>query len=405
VKDSKVNRNKFTESDVQAINAYLSDIGGELSAFGKHALISQYESELADYFGFPYCHLTNSGTNALLSAFFSLHLEHGDEVLASAYTFHSSILPSMLMGAVPVLCDIDSRTGNISVESIIQNITNKTRALVITHNWGHPCNTSTIRELCAKHDLILIEDVSLSVGSTIDGQLAGSFGDITCLSLGSSKILSGGQGGAVLFKDNEMFSRSLLLSHFGARCAEEIASPLLAVHAETGFGMNNRIHVLSAVISHNRFHRLDGLIAQRHERYNLLSKYLRQTRCFNPQYKEESVFLGSWHGYWSSIKDEYLNIITPNKVCEEANEYGLELHPGGYYSPLVSRLLFQTKQEHIFAADEVVNHYRKFNKNAFPGVQDFVRRTFFFPLFLDEDLSLIDHYGKALIKIDNHLAS
>ena len=111
----------------------------------------------------------------------------------------------MQFGAVPIFCDsLDD--GNISPEAIAASITPRTKAVVVTHMWGMPCNMSAIRDILRKHsNVLLIEDCSHAHAAKIDGQFVGTFGDAAAWSLQGQKSISGGEGGITLTKHAEIY--------------------------------------------------------------------------------------------------------------------------------------------------------------------------------------------------------
>ena len=147
----------------------------------------------------------SSATAALHMSLLALGVEARDEVIVPALTFVADANVVCMVGAKPVLADSESlENWNVSAESISKRITKKTRALIVVHFAGYPCETDSIVQLCKENHLALIEDVAHAPGASINGQLCGTFGDTGCFSFFSNKNLSVGEGGMVVATDGQI---------------------------------------------------------------------------------------------------------------------------------------------------------------------------------------------------------
>lgn len=155
----------------------------ELSYYGREGKIMELENSFCQYHNMKFAITTNSGTSALHSAFFAIGLGPDDEVLCPTYTFLATVTPLYQCRAVPVLCDCEADTGNICPQEIKRMITPKTRAVITTHVWGHPCEMDEIVAICRENGLLLIEDCSHAHGASYKGKKIGTFGDVSCFSL------------------------------------------------------------------------------------------------------------------------------------------------------------------------------------------------------------------------------
>ena len=141
----------------------------------------------------------------LHSAFFGIGLQPGDEVIAPTFTFLSTVMPLFVVNAVPVLVDCELDTGNIDPAAIEGAITPRTRAIVVVHINGHPCDMDPIAEIARRRGLRLIEDCSHAHGA-MQGVPVGGIGDVSIFSLQGSKLTAAGQGGLLLTRDREISS-------------------------------------------------------------------------------------------------------------------------------------------------------------------------------------------------------
>ncbi|MGH8933231.1 MAG: aminotransferase class I/II-fold pyridoxal phosphate-dependent enzyme [Egibacteraceae bacterium] len=240
-----------------AATAVLAQLTEAISIPDRSGVIARLEDALQEYLGAKHVVLTSSGTAALHSMFTALGLRPGEEVIAPAYTFFATVTPLLHMGARPVLVDGDE-TGNVDPAAVEHAITSRTKAVVVTHLWGVPCDMRAFTEITTRHGLALLEDGSHAHGATIGERKVGAFGTASAFSLNGPKPLSAGEGGFAMTDDEETYYRLLLHGHYNKRCRAEIpVENPLAVYAVTGMGLKLRIHPLAATIALNQLSRLD----------------------------------------------------------------------------------------------------------------------------------------------------
>jgi dTDP-4-amino-4,6-dideoxygalactose transaminase len=162
------------------------------------------------------CVFVSNCTAALYMSVLALGLEKGDEVIIPSLTFVADLNATIMAGAKPVLADCHSLDDwNISAESIEKCITPKTKAVMVVHYAGYPCDMDPIVELCKKHKLFLIEDVAHAPGATYKGKACGTIGDIGCFSFFSNKNISMGEGGMLSTCNPELFQTLKYLRSHG----------------------------------------------------------------------------------------------------------------------------------------------------------------------------------------------
>lgn len=385
-------RVRFTNDDRDAIRAYL-DGPSTNSYWDRSGVLLALEEQLAAYFGRRWCLLTNSGTSALFSAYVACGIGRGDEVIASVYTYHATVTPLLVLGATPRLVDIEPGIATMDPARVEAAITAKTKAIMVTHQWGHPVDPAII-DIAREHNVALLEDVSLAVGSTGRGRLAGTYGDVAALSLGSTKLLSGGQAGALLTDDDTLWERATLLGHFGGRAAQTVISTELRPYAATGWGMNFRVHPLAVPVIAARLAKLQELTSMRAERFARLSSALASTKVFNPPPTREWATRGSWQGYFAT----YSGGRSVMEVAKRLQSEGLEVHPFG--QPLLHHYaLFQEGVNPFDRLDRGHGTWPAYAWGHFPVAEEQWAQTLAFPLFLDESLDVIDRYGEACIRV------
>lgn len=192
----------------------------------------------------------------LSSHFFSGTLT-SDQVIFPVYTFHATCSPAMQFGITPIFCDMTGN-GNISPDAIAKAITPRTRAVVVTHMWGMPCDMVRICHVLKEYPkILLLEDCSHAHGAMVNGQMVGTFGDGAAWSLQGQKVVTGGEGGIVLTKHLDFHCRQLLWGHYNKRCKTEIPRDHpLAGYSLTGAGLKNRAHPIAISIALNQLRKL-----------------------------------------------------------------------------------------------------------------------------------------------------
>lgn len=176
-----------------------------------------FEAAFGDYLGHgALCTAVSNGTAALHMALLALNVGPEDEVIIPALTFVADANVVRMVGARPVLADCVSQSDwNVSAESIAKKITPRTKAVIVVHYAGFPCDMPNIVKLCRERGLKLVEDVAHAPGASIAGQTCGTFGDVGCFSFFSNKNLSIGEGGMVVACDETISQRLRYLRSHG----------------------------------------------------------------------------------------------------------------------------------------------------------------------------------------------
>lgn len=172
----------------------------------------EFEKRLATFIGVKHLITVNSGSSANLVAFSALTsprlgdraIQPGDEIIGVAAGFPTTVNPILQFGAVPVFVDVELGTYNIDASQIEAAISPKTKAIMLAHTLGNPYNLEVVTALCKRHGLWLIEDSCDALGSTYNGQMIGTFGDIGTLSFYPAHHITMGEGGAVFTNDPEL---------------------------------------------------------------------------------------------------------------------------------------------------------------------------------------------------------
>ena len=169
----------------------------------------EFEKEFANWCGTPHAVSLANGTLALDLCWKILGLKAGDEVICTPRTFLASASSIVNAGAVPVFCDIDPDSQNITPETAARAITPRTKAILCVHLAGWPCDMDGFRDLALAHNLLLVEDCAQAHGATWNGVSVGALSDMAAWSFCQDKIMTtGGEGGMVTTRDHDLWSRA-----------------------------------------------------------------------------------------------------------------------------------------------------------------------------------------------------
>jgi dTDP-4-amino-4,6-dideoxygalactose transaminase len=226
----------------------------------------KFEHNFAEMLGEEvHCTALSSATAALHISLLSLDIKEGDEVIIPALTFVADINVVRMVGATPVLADCTSLDDwNISAKSIEKQITQKTKAVIIVHFAGYPCQMDEIVKLCKERDIKLIEDVAHAPGATYKGQACGTFGEYGCFSFFTNKNLSVGEGGMISSKSKELDQQAQYYrSHGMTALTLERHKGRAITYDITQSGLNYRIDEIRSSLGLVQLDKLNDANAQR----------------------------------------------------------------------------------------------------------------------------------------------
>lgn len=231
--------------------------------------IKKMENTLAEYTGAKFAVAVSNGTAALHCACIAAGIGCGDEVITTPITFAASANCVLYCGARPVFADINPKTYNIDPESIRSHITEKTKAVIAVDFTGQAVQYKEIRELCDKYGLIFIEDAAHAIGTKYNGKQIGSLADMTCFSFHPVKTITGGEGGAILTNDRELYAKLALARTHGIthdKClVEEDLYEGPWYYDEISLGYNYRITDFQAALIINQMKKLEKFVKRRKE--------------------------------------------------------------------------------------------------------------------------------------------
>jgi len=239
------------EEEIEAVVAALRR--GEISgSFGE--TIPRFEEEFAAYCGCKYGVAVSSGSTALHLAVAAAEIGAGDEVLVSSSTNIATALAVIHNQAIPVPVDSESLTWNLDLDLIENLITEKTKAIIPVHLYGHPVDMDRLMEIAQRHNLLVIEDCAESHGATCRNRMTGSFGDMACFSFYANKVITTGEGGMVTTNNAEFAERLRLLRNLA------FSKPRFR-HEEAGF--NFRMTGIQAAMGRAQFAKIEHILSEK----------------------------------------------------------------------------------------------------------------------------------------------
>ena len=228
--------------------------------------VSRFEQEFAKYCGVQYCVGVASGLDALFLALKSLDFKEGDEIIVPSNTYIATILSIANCQLTPVLVEPRIDTYNIDPDKIEEQITPRTKAIMVVHLYGKCCEMDPILEICQRFSLKLIEDCAQAHGAKYKGQIAGSFGDINAFSFYPTKNLGAlGDAGAVVTSDNFQEKRIRYLRNYGS--SQKYHNELI--------GYNSRLDEIQAGFLSIKLQSLDKINAHKRTLANEYTKLLK----------------------------------------------------------------------------------------------------------------------------------
>ena len=259
----------------EQINVITAQLQKSISERDNSGVIGAFEKAFSQFVGRQYAVSFASGTSAIHAMCVASPLQPGDEILCPVYTFFATITPFVYEGVKPVFCDCDP-VGNISIEDLRVKVSERTKAVIVTHMWGVPCDMTAIVAFCKEHSLFLFEDCSHAHFATWGGRRVGTFGDMAAYSL-NQKAITAGEGGVFVTDNEEYRDRALRFGHYNNRCKKEISQDKPYYQfALTGMGLKLRAHPLAMALALNQITHAEDIENRRRANLNILIESARQ---------------------------------------------------------------------------------------------------------------------------------
>ena len=247
--------------------------------------VKTFEERFAEYTGASYCVGLASGLDALWIGCKMLGIGPGDEVIVQANTYIASVMGISMNGATPIFTELDEYF-QIDADKIEEKITEKTKAIMVVHLYGHVADMDKIVSLCKKYNLKLIEDCAQSHGATYKGKMTGTFGDVGCFSFYPSKNLGAfGDAGALVTNDPKIAEETRIYRNYGSEKR----------YYNKVVGANSRLDELQAGLLNVRLSHMDEITEERKRLCANYTNKLCNPSIYLPKERENTSTV--WHQY------------------------------------------------------------------------------------------------------------
>jgi dTDP-4-amino-4,6-dideoxygalactose transaminase len=218
--------------------------------------VQAFEAEIAALLGTRFARAVSSGSAAVHTALAALDISPGEEVITTPITDMGGISPILCQGAIPVFADVDPETLNITAETVAQKISDRTRAVIVTHLFGNPCDMDPIMKLATERDIALLEDAAQAYLAEYRGRYVGTFGQIAAFSLQQTKQITCGEGGFVATESDGLARRARVWADKGWNYESEAPD-------HEFLGLNYRMSELQGAVALAQVRKLTAMVDHR----------------------------------------------------------------------------------------------------------------------------------------------
>jgi perosamine synthetase len=304
-----------------------------ISSKGK--FIKQFEESFSNFIEVDNSIAVSNGTVALHIALLSLGIGKDDEVIVPTFTYIASVNSITYTGAKPVFVDSDPVTWQLDTGKIEEKISEKTKAIMAVHIYGHPCEMDELKRIADKHKLYIVEDCAESIGSYYKGKHVGGFGNISTFSFFGNKTITTGEGGMVCTNSQDLSDLALRLKGQGLAKDQEYFHDII--------GYNYRMTNICAAIGCAQLERIEDILLKKEK---VVKNYLDGFKNLPIEYHQQTGDVK--HSYWMFTiltKSESDRINLRNHLAE----YGIETRPT--FHPVHTMPMYKTKETFEVAED------------------------------------------------------
>jgi perosamine synthetase len=273
----------------------------------------------------------SSGTAAIHAAIGAIDPEPGDEIVTSPITDMGALAPILYQGAIPVFADVDPRTGNLTAATIADRLSDRTKAIVVTHLFGNPCEMGEIMALADRHGLPVVEDCAQAYLATAGGRPVGTIGALGCFSLQQGKHITAGEGGVVVSNDDGLARRARL-------CIDKAWGYGDPAPDHYFLALNYRMSELQGAVALGQLGKLDASVRQREAMAARLSAALEglpgiETPWVHPEHR---------HVFWRYVLRVDPAVVTggPGAVAAALKAYDVASAPRYIQKPAFRCAIF-----------------------------------------------------------------
>ncbi len=266
--------------------------------------VQEFEQLLSSFVKSKYAIAVNSGTAALQAALYALDIKQGDEVLLPSFTFVATANSVLSVGAKPVFVDIRPENYTMDPIDLKKKITKRSRVIMPVHLYGNFSYMDEISEIATKHDLEIIEDACQSLGTTYKKKQSGTFSRMGCFSMYAAKVMTSGEGGAIVTDDKNLFEKLRKIRNHG----------MLHGYDTRILGLNLRLPEICAAIAKVQMKKLPKFLEKRKKNAIILNELLSDLNLILPE-EREGVNV-NWYLYTIATANR-------NKIMKQLNSEGI----------------------------------------------------------------------------------
>ncbi len=278
--------------------------------------VEEFERKFADFHNARYCLGVTNGTHAIELALYVLGIGPGDEVIIPAFTFISTATAVIYCNATPIMADVDPVTFCMKPESLEKAITQSTKAVIPVHMAGHACDMDAICKIAQKNGIKIIEDSAHAHGAEWENRKIGTFGDMAVFSFQNGKLMTCGEGGALITNNKDLYEKAYL-AHGVGRAKDDRS------YAHLILGSNYRMNEFQAAILIAQLERLENMNKRREKNSEILDRLLSEIPGIIPQGKNPGATLNSHYMYMFYYNPTYFGDLSRPEFVDCLIEEGI----------------------------------------------------------------------------------
>jgi perosamine synthetase len=356
----------------------------------KGTFVNALQDQFADLLGIRYAYACASGTSAIHTAIAAIDPEPGDEIVTSAITDMGALTPILYQGAIPVFADVDPRTCNLTARTIEPCLSERTKAIIVTHLFGNPCDMGDIMTLAQAHRIPVIEDCAQAFLAQVNGAVVGTIGSIGCFSLQQGKHITTGEGGLVVTHDASLARRMFLFINKAWGYGDDDPDHYF-------LALNSRMSELQGAVAVAQLPKLSRVVASRIEMATALTQRLQSLAGVETPW----VSPGNVHVYWKYGVRIDARVVPggPAAVAARLKQQGIAAAPRYIQKPAFMCEIFQkqrtfggSRYPFTLARPQVLDY----DRCRFPGTFSALARILVLPWnerYTDEH---VDHIATAM---------
>ncbi len=375
----------------------------------------KFEEEMGKWLEVPHTLAVCNGTAGLLAAMWACGVGAGDEIICPSVTYWASALPALNLGAAINFCDIDPQTLCLDPNDLEHRIGPRTKAIVVVHYCGHPADMDPIMAIARRHGVKVIEDVSHAQGGLYRGQMTGTIGDISVMSLMAGKSFAIGEGGLIATRNKSLWERCVAFGHYertGASTAwggksKTLSDPSVSPFAGLPiFGAKHRINQTCSAMGRVQLKHYPARIAEIQRAMNRFWDLLEGVPgvlAHRPSGSSGST-MGGWYASKGLYRAEELGGLSCQKFCEAVTAEGCTITPGSN-APLHLHSVLHTADLFHMGKPTMVSFGQRDVRQG-PGTLPVSERIkdicYSIPWFKKDRPADIEYYARMFRKVAEH---